>query len=235
MFISKRTWTWTWTAVVGIASLCAAAANAADPAPAPGTSTWFSQAISHSDAGLNVSYFWSKGAKLRAETVIAGRRVTTIVSGNTYYAYDAVSQNGVAVTRSPKAIAADARGERPFGREFENLVSQGAERIRDEDVMGRACEVFRLTDQLGRRELWVTKDKLRLPVRVVVFRRDTQKTTTTDFVNWLTGLVIADGFFEPESSIAFERLDFDTYIRRSSTGEPIGPVPVLYTDLLVGR
>lgn len=191
--------------------------------------------LSHSDAGLNVTYFWSEGAKLRAETVIAGRRVTTIVSGNTYYAYDAVGQNGIAVTRSPKAIAADARGERPFGREFENLVSLGAERIRDEKVMGRDCEVFRLTDQWGRRELWVTKDRLRLPVRVIVYRRDTQKTTTTDFVNWLTGLSIADGFFQPESSIALERLDFDTYAKRTATGEPIGPVPVLYTDLLVGR
>ena len=65
--------------------------------------------------------------------------------------------------------------------------------------MGRACEVFRLTDQLGRRELWVTKDKLRLPVRVVVYRRDTGRTVTTEFINWLTGLSIADGFFEPES------------------------------------
>ena len=225
------------SAAMGVAVLCAAAASAEDPAaaPAPGASTWFSQALSHSDAGLNVSYFWSKGAKLRAETVIAGRRVTTLVTGNTYYAYDAVSQNGVAITRSPKAIAMDSRGERPFGREFQNLVSQGAERIRDEVVMGRDCEVFRLTDQLGRRELWVTKDKLRLPVRVIVYRRDTQKTTTTDFVNWLTGLAIADTFFEPESSIAFQRLDFQSYLERSSTGEPIGPVPVLYTDLLVGR
>jgi len=230
-----RTRMQTRIAALGIALLCAAAASAEDRAPSPGTSTWFSQVLSHSDTGLNVTYFWSKGARLRAETVVAGRRVTTIVSGNTYYAYDAVAQNGIAVTRSPKAIAIDARGERPFGREFENLVSQGAERVRDEDVMGRACEVFRLTDDLGRRELWVTKDKLRLPVRVVVFRRDAQKTTTTDFVNWLTGLSIADGFFEPESSIALQRLDFETYVKRSSTGEPIGPVPVLYTDLLVGR
>lgn len=219
---------------MGLAVLSAAAARAQEPAPA-GSSTWFSQVLSHSDTGLNVTYFWSKGARLRVETVIAGRRVTTIVSGNTYYAYDAVGQNGIAVTRSPKAIAADARGERPFGREFETLVAAGAERIRDEKVMGRDCEVFRLTDEYGRRELWVSKDKLRLPVRVIVYRRDTQKTTTTDFVNWLTGLSIADGFFQPESSIALERLDFDTYARRSATGEPIGPVPILYTDLLVGR
>ena len=205
------------------------------PKPAPGTSTWFVQTLSHSDAGLNVAYFWSKGAKLRTETVIAGRRVTTIVSGNTYYAYDAVAQVGVAVGRSPKAIAQDARGERPFGREFENLVAMGAEPVRDDKVMGRECEVFRLTDAVGRRELCVTKDKHRLPVRVTVYRRDTQSTTTTDFVNWLTGLAIADTFFEAESTVAMERFDLDTYTKRTATGEPVGPVPVLYTDLLVGK
>lgn len=219
-----------------LGALAAATSHAADPAPpAPGTSTWFAEVLAHSEGGLNVTYFWSKGAKLHAETVIAGRRITTLVSGNTYYAYDAVGQDGVAITRSPKAIAADARGQRPFGREFENLVTQGAERIRDEDVMGRPCEVFRLTDQLGRRELWVTKDPKRLPVRIVIYRRDTGRTVTTEYLNWLTGLSIADGFFEPEAGIKLERLDFDTYMQRSSTGEPVGPVPVLYTDLLVGR
>jgi hypothetical protein len=219
-------------AALGLALLSAGVASAQAP---EGPSTWFSQVLSHSDTGLNVAYFWSKGAKLRAETVVAGRRITTIVSGNTYYAYDAVAQNGIAVGRSQKAIAADARGERPFGREFEGLVGKGAERIRDETVMGRECEVYRLTDGLGRRELWVTKDKLRLPIRIVVYRRDNQQTTTTDFVSWLTGLSIADSFFQAESSVAFERIDFETFAKRSATGEPIGPVPVLYTDLLVGR
>jgi hypothetical protein len=222
-------------AAVGLIVLSAAPGSAQAPAPAAGPSTWFAQAFSHSDAGLNVANFWSKGAKLRAETVIAARRITTIVSGNTYFAYDAVAQVGIAVERSPKAIAADAKGERPFGREFEGLAAKGAERIRDETVMGRACELYRLTDQLGRRELYVTKDKLRLPVRIVVYRRDTQQTTTTDFLNWLTGLSIADGFFQPESSVALERLDYETFTKRSATGEPIGPVPILYTDLLVGR
>jgi hypothetical protein len=222
-------------AAVGLVLLSAGAVSAQDPAPPAGPSTWFSQALAHSDSGLNVAYFWSKGAKLRAETVIAGRRITTIVSGNTYYAYDAVAQVGIAVGRSPKAIAADARGERPFGREFENLVARGAERIREERVMGHDCELYRLTDGLGRRELWVTKDKRRLPVRIVVYRRDTQQTTTTDFINWLTGLSIADGFFQAESSVALERFDYDTFTKRSALGEPIGPVPILYTDLLVGR
>jgi hypothetical protein len=205
------------------------------PKPAAGPSTWFVQTLSHSDSGLNVAYFWSKGARLRTETVIAGRRVTTIVSGNTYYAYDAVGGVGVAVGRSQKAIAADARGERPFGREFETLVAKGAEPVGDDKVMGRECEVYRLTDGLGRRELCVTKDKLRLPVRVTVYRRDIQSTTTTDFLNWLTGLTIADSFFEADSNVVLERFDFEAYAKRTATGEPVGPVPILYTDLLVGK
>jgi outer membrane lipoprotein-sorting protein len=226
-------------AALGLVWMCATAARSAEPKPEPakpsGPPTWFAETLSYTETGLGVTYFWSKGAKLRAETVIAGRRVTTIVSGNTYYAYDAVGQNGIAIARSEKAMALDARGERPFGREFANLVSQGAEPVRDEEVMGRACEVFRLTDELGRREIWVTKDKLRLPIRAVVYRRDTGNTVTTDFINWLTGLVISDGFFEPSSSVKLDRMDLSTYLQLSSSGAAIGPVPVLYTDLLLGR
>jgi hypothetical protein len=215
-------------------ALCAAPARAQAP-EAKGAPTWFTQALAYTDMGLNVSYFWSKGARLRTETVIAGRLITTIVSGDTYYAYDAVGQNGIAVVRSPKAIAADADGRRPFGRELETLVAQGAERVREETLMGRPCEVYRLTDGLGRREVWVTKDEPRIPVRVLIFRRDTGKTQTTDFINWLTGLEIADGFFEPAPGVRFERMDHQTYVERSLKGEAVGPVPVLYTDLLLGR
>jgi hypothetical protein len=222
------------TAALLLAALGAAAAHAQEPAPR-GPATWFAQALAYTETGLNVTYFWSKGPKLRVETVIAGRMITTIVSGQTYYAFDSVGQDGIAVTRSPKAVAADARGERPFGREFETLVALGAELVREETLMGRPCEVFRLTDGLGRRELWVTKDKVRLPVRAVVFRRDTGRTSTTDFINWLTGLSIADGFFEPPPAIGFERLELQTYLQRTTAGEAVGPVPVLYTDLLVGR
>jgi outer membrane lipoprotein-sorting protein len=223
-----------------LALSCAVLARAEEPAPAgPGSGngpgTWFTQTLAYTDLGLNVGYFWSKGAKLRAETVIAGRLITTIVSGDTYYAYDVVGQNGIAVTRSPKAIARDARGERPFGREFENIVALGGERVREETVMGRLCDVFRLTDSVGRREIWVTKDELRLTIRAVVFRRDTGKTMTTDFINWLTGLSIADGFFEPPPGAALERMDYQTYLQRTAAGEAVGPVPILYTDLLVGR
>ena len=162
--------------------LLAAASLAADPAPAPAPAAaaprpGSRRSLSHSDAGLNVTYFWSKGAKLRAETVIAGRRITTLVSGNTYYAYDAV---GAERCRDHPQPEGDRRGRsRSSGRSGASSRTwrrQGAERVRDEEVMGRACEVFRLTDQLGRRELWVTKDKLRLPVRVVVYRRDTGRT-----------------------------------------------------------
>jgi outer membrane lipoprotein-sorting protein len=233
----RRTWIpIAAAALLAAVPLGAARAEDAPAMPAPGTSTWFTEALAYSEGGgMNITYFWSKGAKFRAETVIAGRRITTIVNGNTYWAYDSLGRGGVAIARGPKAIALDVHGQRPFGREFENLMSQGAERVREEDINGRKCEVFRLTDELGRRELWVTKDQKRLPVRVTVYRRDTGRTVNTDFLNWLTGLSIDDRFFEPESGLQLEQLAFDTYVKRTMAGESIGPVPVLYTDLLVGR
>ena len=64
--------------------------------------------LARSEAGINVTHFWSKGPWLRAETVVAGHKVTTIVRGDTYYAYDSILRRGVALKRSEGAIARDA-------------------------------------------------------------------------------------------------------------------------------
>ena len=92
--------------------------------------------------------------------------------------------------------------------------------------MGRPCEVFRLTDQLGRRELWVTKDLKRLPVRILIYRRDTSRTMTTEYLNLAHGALDRRRLLRaPNRASQLERLDFDSYMQRSATGEPIGPVP----------
>ena len=206
----------------------APAARAATPAP-----SWFALALAHSEVGINVAYFWSKGPKLRAETVIAGRKIVSLVNGDTYYAYDATGREGVAIGRAKAAIAKDAANRRPFGRELEVVLAQGGEKVGEEEVGGRVCERFRITDDAGRREVWVTKDELRLPVRVEIFARPTGKTISTDFLSWTAELPIDDGFFEPEPGLRFQRLSFEEYAAREFT--PVGPVPILYLDLLTGR
>ncbi len=212
-----------------LAVLRAAESDAPPPDP-----TWYAQAFAHSDGGLNVTHFWSKGPKLRAETVVAGHRVVTIVSGDTYYAYDAVRQLGVAIGRSPTAIAKDDRDRRPFGRELETMLGQGAEFVREDRHLGALCKVYRVTDDRGKRELWMTKGAHELPVRLSLYSRSSGATTYTDYLNWLSGLAIPEGFFEPEPRVELVRLSFQEYLDAMAEHGAVGPVPVLYADLLHG-
>jgi len=197
------------------------------------TPTWYALTLAHSEIGINVAYFWSKGPKLRAETVVAGRKVVSIVNGDTYYAYDDTSREGVAIGRSREAIAKDAPGRRPFGREHDVIMKQGGELVGEEEIGGRLCERYRVTDDAGRREVWVTKDEPHLPVRLEIYTRLSGKTIHTDFVNWSSALPIDDGFFEPDPGVRFQRLSYEEYAARQFT--PIGPVPVLYMDLVTGH
>jgi len=218
-------------ALAGLLLAALAAAARAGDASEP---TWYATAVAHGDAGMNVTNFWSKGAKLRAETVIEGHRIVTIVNGRNYYAYDSLGAEGVAIVRAPKAIEQDDPKTRPFGREAVKLVEQGAERVREERIMGRLCEVYRVTDRQGRREVWVTKGEPHLPVRLSIFRRGLGVTQYTDYLNWRRGLEMPDAFFEPEDGVTLQRMDLETYVSRTLEKGPVGPVPVLYADLLHG-
>jgi hypothetical protein len=204
----------------------------APPPPVEYADTWYAQALAQSEVGINVTHFWSKGPLLRAETVVLGRRVVTIVNGGTYYAYDGLGRTGVAVGRAPSAIEQDAVRKRPFGNELTALLEQGAESVGFENLGGREVEVFRVTDERGRRQVWVTTGEERLPLRIEVFRRQTGRTLSTDFLNWLSGIAISDAFFEPEPGIDFVHLSFDEYLLRQADGKSLGPVPIFYADLL---
>jgi hypothetical protein len=212
----------------------AAAGGAKASAPNDLAPTWFGQAITTSDSGMNVTYFWSKEQKLRAETVVLGRKLVTIVNGDRYVAWDGLAQVGLDLGRAKAAIAADAKRERPFGNELERAIAQGAEKVGEEQIQGVDCDVYRITDERGRREVWVLQSGSRLPVRTVVFDRGRGSRIQTDWVNWQRGIPIEDGFFRPESGIRFERKSFEDYTRQAAAGERSGPVPILYIDLLAG-
>ena len=209
-------------------------AAASEPAFDPRIS-WYSQAVSRGRAGLNVTNFWSLGPQLRAETVVAGHKIITIVSGETYYAFDAVGMQGVAIERAKAAIDLDELDQRPFGNEAEAMVAQGAEKIREEVVMGTECDVYQITDNAGRRVLWVSRDRAALPVRIEIYDRRTGQKKHTDFVDWVRGIPLKDVFFVPDSAVVFERFTLEEYVRTTQEEGPVGPVPVLYADLLHGR
>jgi hypothetical protein len=203
--------------------------------PGEASPTWYSQALAQGPGGLNVTHFWSKGSKLRAETVVAGHKVVTLVNGDWYYAYDATSGHGIRIRRAPQAIAMDAPYRRPFGNETVRLIRQGAEKIRDEEFHGREVEIYQLTDRMGRRTVWATKDALNIPLRVEMYIRSTASEQTTDYTDWLTGLALSDRYFELDSGVEVETYEFEEYLEKMATVGAVGPVPVLYTHLLRGR
>jgi len=214
--------------------LFAPAPSTAEDAPSKpsGPPTWYAQALTRGEAGLNVTHFWSKGAMLRSESVVAGHKIVTIVRGDRYYAYDGLTGEGLSIRREPATVAADRAEQRPFAREYEILVGQGAELVREETMLGRRAGIYRVTDAHGRRELWVTQDALRIPLRVEVFDRESGMQRTTDYVNWQSDLAIPDVFFAPDPHAALKEMDYTEYLRRSSEEGTVGPVPVLYTSLL---
>ena len=218
-----------------IAALISSSSLAKDGDDPTVVNSWYAQTVARSSAGLNVNYFWSLGSKFRAETVVSGHKVVTIVSGDTYYAYDAVLMNGVAIRRAAAAIAADSSVGRPFGNEVELLLGEGAEKVREEILFGAPSEVYQLSDDTGRRVLWVTQDSRRLPMRVEIYNRRTGSTSYKEYFDWRIGMPISEKFFEPDSAAELRHFEFDEYIGSADDKEIMGLAPILYEHLLIGE
>jgi outer membrane lipoprotein-sorting protein len=218
---------------LGLASPLRAPA-AEDAAPRDkGSDTWAADALTQSDAGIEVAHLWSKGRKFREERVIQMMPILTIVNGDTYYAIDALGARGVAITRSPKALADDAKAARPMDQQIQSMIRQGAEKIGTERIGGRTCVGYQITDKKGKQTVWITDDAVRIPVRAEVFDRTSGRSASTHF-NWARDLPIPDAFFEPDPRIQLERLSYEDYRKRSQSG-PVGPIPVLHGHLLHGE
>jgi len=220
-----------------LAALLLAGLALAGPARAEAerSNTWYAQALTRGEAGLSLTHFWSKGPWLRAETVVAGHKAVTIVRGKTYYAYDELAAQGLAIRREPAAIERQPADRRPFGDEYRILTEQGAEKIRGEDILDRPVGVYRITDESGKRELWVTEDEARIPLRLEIFDRSRGMHSTTEYINWQSDLHIPDAFFEPDPRMELEKMDFEEYLKRSAADGSVGPVPVLFLRFLYTR
>ena len=121
-----------------------------------------------------------------------------------------------------------------FARMQPGLARQGAEPIGSDELGGENVEVYQITDQRGRRKIWVTKDDRRLPLRVFAFQRGVGREMTTDYLNWQRGLPILNAFFIPEPGVDLAPLTYEDYVQKQAERVPLGPVPVLYSDLLHG-
>lgn len=207
-----------------------------DGKDAKAPTSWYARALVQSDAGIIVWDYWSRGRKMRAETIVGGTPIVTLVSGEFYTIMDMMTQTGVAIRRSPEALAADhtRANERPFGREGDDLIAKKAEFVRSENLSERPTRLFRLTDERGKTEVWITDDKRKVPVRVIFYTRDTGAKSTTDYIDWIGDLPLSDAFFEPDPRVQLERIEYADYLKRVETGA-VGPAPVLFGNLLHGE
>jgi outer membrane lipoprotein-sorting protein len=196
--------------------------------------SWYTSTIAKDQTGgFLLMHFWSKGPLLRSEAVIAGRPIVTIVDATTYYIFERVSGQGVAIERSARAINQDATRGRPFANDLDDLIANGGELIETRQTTAGPVDIYRLTDETGRRTIWMSTKVPRVPLRVETFDRASASTGEIEYVNWIYGAEIPDSFFAPEPRIEFEKLSYAEYKRRLGR-ETIGPAPVLYRDLLHG-
>jgi outer membrane lipoprotein-sorting protein len=218
------------------ASFSGAAEEAAGAKAAPERRTsWYAATVAEDEKGqFLMVHFWSKGPLFRSQAVLGGRTILTIVDRTTYYIIDEVMGSGLAIERSEAARAQDTRRERPFAHELDDLLRDGGELVGTEQAAGQAVDVYRLTDDRGRRTIWMSTTTPAVPLRIQTYDRASATTGKVDYVNWLHNPPIPDSFFEPDPRIRFERLGYDAYRKRILQG-PVGPAPVLYRHLLHGE
>ncbi len=70
---------------------------AQDPEQPALPDTWYAQAYGQGERGILLTHYWSKGPRFRAEMVIAGHRIVTIVNGEYYTILDVTQGSGVVV------------------------------------------------------------------------------------------------------------------------------------------
>ncbi|MBK7951221.1 MAG: hypothetical protein IPK00_21295 [Deltaproteobacteria bacterium] len=203
-------------------------------ATASGTpETWHATAFVSGIGSYRIIHYWSKGPSMRAETLIGGHPVATLVHGDRYVVIDRLTGQALDVERSPGALAEDAGRARPFAFEQREIREAGGEKVEDAKLSGVDVEVWRVTDDAGRRTAWVSKGEPGVPLRVETFVRGGAQTVKIDYSSWGFNLEMPDAFFALPGGLEVERLSYDDYTKKSAEG-PVGPAPILYPDMLHG-
>lgn len=210
-------------------------------ASAASADSWQAERLTSGAGGPpRIERLWSKGAAFRGEIVLGGHDVITYVQGDRYVVVDALTGKGTAIQRNPKAVAQDASRGRPFGNEQQLLVKAGGEKVKTEGEGEGACDLYRLTDEAGRREVCVTTTPEKLPVYVKAWDRQSGAESETRYLAWSKDLegkevTMADSFFSPDPRVALTAITYDAFMAKAQAGENAAVGPILFPELLVGR
>lgn len=203
-------------------------------ASATAQTTWYVEKYATGDAPVRVEHLWARGPMFRSEAVIAGHPITTIVKGDRYIIIDELNRTGVAIQRAPEAIRDEKTVPRPFGNELMGLQQAGGEFVGVETFGTNECDMYRLTNQEGRREVCATRDDAKLPILLRAWMRRSQRQIEARYVNWTDRLQIPETYFEPDPRIPLTQIPYQEYVDRVAKDLEL-PAPPLYRDLLHGR
>lgn len=195
--------------------------------------TWYAQRISSGECvPLRIEDLWSRGAWLRAETVIGGRPIVTIVRGDRYITVDRLSGSGVSVKRHPNAQAADEPKGRPFGNELRELRRAGGELVGEEELGGGAkCALWRLTSNEGRTEVCTSQEDSPRIFFVRRWDRASNCNLQWRYVQWLRDFEMKGSFFAAPAKAKIESYSYEKYVQslgQSAAGPALPPlIPLL--------
>jgi hypothetical protein len=203
------------------------------PTRAQEASAWWTQRLTYGAGPMLIENLWCKGPRMRAEFVFEGHPIVTLVDERRYVMLDEVTRTGVAIARSPASIALDAKRARPFGREADDLIAAGGEKVGSEMRAGEEVDHYRLTTPGGdQREVWVSANPFRLPAEWRAFDRGTGQESRVVYLRWVQKS-FPDALFQPDAGVKLEQLTYEEYVARSQKA-PVGPAPPLFSDLLHG-
>ena len=203
-------------------------------AAAASAQTWHAERLTAGGgAPPRVERLWSKGAWLRAEVTFGGHPIQTFVKGDRYVIVDAMTGKGISIQRSPKSVAADASRGRPFGQEQKAITSAGGEKVKTEGQGSGACDLYRLTDQAGRREVCVSTGEDKVPLVARIWNRQSGAESEIQYLAWAKDVPAEDAFFAPDPRVQLESFTTDAYLEKARQGA-VGPAPVMYPELLLG-
>jgi len=194
---------------------------------------WWTQRMTFGAGPAFIENLWAKGRRMRAESIVEGRRIVTYVDDKRYAIVDDLGKAGVSIGRSEHSIGQDAKRKRPFGTELDEIVKQGGEKVGQEMRAGQEVDHYRLTQGDGDRdEVWVTTDESHLPIESLFRDRGTGAANRRVYLRWVEAQ-FPDDFFAPPRDVKLESMTYDEYVARSKKGS-VGPAPPFYSDLLHG-
>jgi hypothetical protein len=115
---------------------------------------------------------------------------------------------------------------------LQEILDQGGEKIREEKGEGFTVDVYRVTDEQGRRTLWVRSDEDQIPIRLETYERTQGRTGQLDWVNWLEGVEIPASFFAPPSEVVFEEIGSFEDLQIRAAQSPLRPAPPFFPELI---